>query len=68
MYGGLITRVNLYTSVFNEFFNTTPSGTFNDKVLGSAPGSEIPLGHAIMLVGYDNIKMEWTALNSCELQ
>jgi C1A family cysteine protease len=66
MYGGIITRVNLYTSVFNTFFKEKPSGTFNETVLGSAPSKESPLGHAILVVGYDNSKMEWTVLNSCE--
>jgi C1A family cysteine protease len=66
LYGGIITRVNLYTSVFNNVFSQTPSGTFDESELGSAPNNESPLGHAIVVVGYDNIKKEWTALNSCK--
>jgi C1A family cysteine protease len=64
VHGGVVSRVNLYFPVFSDFFKAVPSGTFNKSVLGSSSANEAPVGHAILVVGYDNINREWTILNS----
>ncbi|KAF6255747.1 hypothetical protein COO60DRAFT_1462014 [Scenedesmus sp. NREL 46B-D3] len=63
-HGAVISRVNLYMPVFKDFFASVPAGTFNKTVLGSSSATESPIGHAILVVGYDNANMEWTVLNS----
>jgi len=56
-YGGVMTRLNVFPD-FNKFFKAYPTGVYTGEmcIKGVVNDSETVIEHAVVLVGYDNIK------------
>lgn len=65
-HGGVVTRLNVNNPRdFRDFFAAHPTGIYNNSAACSDRSQcGEPFATAVLLVGYDNVAMAWTALGS----